>query len=246
MALAMLKRRSLLLVLSHMRSYSSVLSHVLGSHPEIDGYCETHIRYRFALDVHRLGWRVRALTGDPLSGRIVLDKVLHNYAITRKLASSPQTRAVFLLRQPVQTLQSILYMGRHLDRNDRTADIRHAAGYYVQRLERLTQLAPVLGRRAAFIASEELVRNTTGSLRFLERFLSLQTPLTHEYRRFQKTGSPGYGDPSSNIQTGELRARKNRRPAYQLPLDIVEEVEEAHGRCLKAFALHSLTPQQVD
>src|SRR5688572_27511814 len=75
---AMRKRRSLLLVLSHMRSYSSVLSHVLGSHPEIDGYCETHIRYRLSLDVHRLGWKVRALTGEPLSGRFVLDKVLHN------------------------------------------------------------------------------------------------------------------------------------------------------------------------
>src|SRR5262245_13075611 len=39
-----------LFVLSHMRSYSSLLSHVLGSHPEIDGYCETHLRYRSGLD----------------------------------------------------------------------------------------------------------------------------------------------------------------------------------------------------
>jgi hypothetical protein len=237
----MRKRRSLLHVLSHMRSYSSVLSHVLGSHPEIDGYCETHIRYRFALDVHRLRWKVRALTGEPLSGRFVLDKVLHNYAITPRIVSSPQTRAVFLLRRPVQTLQSILYMGRHLDRNDRTADLKHAVSYYIRRLERLTQLAPILGHRAAFIASEDLVGNTAGSLHFLEDFLGLESPLTQEYRRFRKTGAPGYGDPSRNIQTGELRARETRRPCYPIPVETIEGVADAYGKCHDACKLHCVT-----
>lgn len=224
-----------------MRSYSSVLSHVLGSHPEIDGYCETHIRYRFALDVHRLGWRVRSLTGEPLSGRFVLDKVLHNYAITRGLVSSPHTRAVFLLRQPVQTLQSILYMGNHLDRNDRNANIGHAAGYYVRRLERLAELAPVLGKRAAFIASEDLVRNTAENLHFLERFLDLETPLSQEYRHFRKTGAPGYGDPSSNIRTGKLRLQETDRPAYALPVEAISGVAQAYSRCLSACSFHCST-----
>jgi hypothetical protein len=238
---AMRKRRSLLLVLSHMRSYSSVLSHVLGSHPEIDGYCETHIRYRFALDVHRLSWKVRSLTGEPLSGRFVLDKVLHNYALARRLVSSPHTRAVFLLRRPVQALQSILYMGRHLDSNDRTADLNHAASYYIRRLERLTQLAPIFGQRAAFIASEDLARHTSESLCFLEDFLGLNSPLTQEYRRFRKTGAPGYGDPSSNIQTGELRVRETRRPCYPIPVETIEGVVEAYGKCLHACMLHCAT-----
>jgi hypothetical protein len=50
-----------LFLLGHMRSYSSVLSHILGSHPQIDGYCETHIKYRTRLDLWRLHHRVRQL-----------------------------------------------------------------------------------------------------------------------------------------------------------------------------------------
>jgi LPS sulfotransferase NodH len=33
-------------ILSHMRSGSTLLAHLLASHPEIIGYGETHIRYR--------------------------------------------------------------------------------------------------------------------------------------------------------------------------------------------------------
>ena len=101
------RRRSPLFILSHMRSYSSVLSHVLGSHPEIDGYCETHLRYRFALDFLRLQWRVRRLTGEPLSGRFVLDKILHNYSLASSVLERPQARVIFLLRQPADVLRSL-------------------------------------------------------------------------------------------------------------------------------------------
>src|SRR5215467_8996279 len=58
-----------LFVFGHMRSYSSLLCHILGSHPEIDGYCETHIKYRWYFDLLRLRYRVVTLTGEPLRGR---------------------------------------------------------------------------------------------------------------------------------------------------------------------------------
>src|SRR5262245_8745309 len=95
-----------LFVLSHMRSYSSLLSHVLGSHPEIDGYCETHLRYRWGLDLWHLRRKVQRLTGEPLRGRYVLDKILHDYPIARGILASQHTRAVFLLREPADVIQS--------------------------------------------------------------------------------------------------------------------------------------------
>src|SRR3954447_7337822 len=51
-----------------MRSYSSVLSHILGSHPQISGYCETHTKYRTWFDLWKLRRRVRKLTGEALQG----------------------------------------------------------------------------------------------------------------------------------------------------------------------------------
>jgi hypothetical protein len=50
---SLLAPRKSLFVLGHMRSYSSLLCHILGSHPQIDGYCETHIKYRTRFDLLR-------------------------------------------------------------------------------------------------------------------------------------------------------------------------------------------------
>src|SRR5262249_37085395 len=139
------KPRSTLFILSHMRSYSSVLSHVLGSHPQIDGYCETHLRYRFSFDLLRLKWRLPRLTGQPLRGRYVLDKILHNYPVAAAILDNPHTRAIFLLRQPVDVVQSIVHMGRHLDLNEKNSNVAKTTQYYVERLSQLTRLARVLG-----------------------------------------------------------------------------------------------------
>jgi hypothetical protein len=231
---AMLNPRLPLFVLSHMRSYSSVLSHVLGSHPEIDGYCETHLRYRFTFDVVRLKWRVRKLTGEPLRGRYVLDKILHNYPMASALLESPRTHAVFLLRQPVEVLQSIVHMGMHLDVNDSNANVANATKYYVERLRRLTRLAKLLGRRAAFVESEMLMSRTDEALDFLRGFLSLDEPLARRYRSFSKTGRAGYGDPSETIHSGELGARRAERPRYSIPTVLIAEAVVAHSECLAA------------
>ena len=105
--------RRYLFVLGHMRSYSSLLCHILGSHPQIDGYCETHVKYRTRFDLLRLRSRVVKLTGEPLSGRYVLDKVLHNYPLASSILRSPNTLSIVLVRRPVPTVQSIVNMGLH-------------------------------------------------------------------------------------------------------------------------------------
>src|SRR5215469_2188157 len=107
----MSKGRRYLFVLGHMRSYSSLLCHILGSHRQIDGYCETHIKYRTRWDLWRLRSRVVRLTGEPLHGRYVLDKMLHNYPLAASILRSRYTRWIVLLRRPLPTVQSIVNMG---------------------------------------------------------------------------------------------------------------------------------------
>src|ERR1700753_1681333 len=99
----MVGARRHLFVLGHMRSYSSLLCHILGSHPEIDGYCETHVKYRTRLDLIRLRSRVVKSTAPRLKGVYVLEKVLHNYAFTHRIGRSPKTMAVILVRKPQPT-----------------------------------------------------------------------------------------------------------------------------------------------
>jgi hypothetical protein len=230
--------QSTLFILSHMRSYSSVLSHVLGSHPQIDGYCETHLRYRFSFDLLRLKWRVRRLTGEPLRGRYILDKILHNYPVAEAILDHPRTRAIILVRQPVDVVQSIVHMGRHLDPNERNANAANAATYYVARLSQLTQLARAFGRRAAFLESEALVTRTDETLASLRQFLSLESPLERRYRSFSKTGQPGYGDPSDMIHSGEIGRRDEERPTYSIPSTLLADAVKAYSACLSACRAH--------
>jgi hypothetical protein len=237
--------RSALFILSHMRSYSSVLSHVLGSHPQIDGYCETHLRYRFSFDLLRLKWRVRKLTGEPLRGRYVLDKILHNYAVATAILENPQTRAIILLRQPVDVVQSIVHMGRHLDLNEQNSNVANATQYYVERLGQLTKLARAFGKRAAFVESETLMSRTDEALSFLQNFLSLDSPLERRYRSFSKTGKPGYGDPSEMIHSGEIGQRSQQRPTYSIPTALIAQAVAAHSECLSACRLNCIPVSAV-
>lgn len=227
-------RSAPLFIMSHMRSYSSLLSHVLGSHPEIDGYCETHLRYHFPFDVIRLRRRVRKLTGEPLRGRYVLDKILHNYTMSPAILESRRTRAVFLLRQPADVVQSILYMGTHLDPLQENVDVGHVTSYYMSRLQRLTHLAKVFGRRAALIESEALLDHTDDTLEFLRDYLELGDLLQRRYRRFAKTGKPSYGDPSPAIHAGEITVRKPTRPHYLVAPSLMSRVMSVHASCLDA------------
>ncbi len=229
---------SALFILSHMRRYSSVLSHVLGSHPQIDGYCETHLHYRFSFDLMRLKWRVRRLTGEPLRGRYVLDKILHNYPVATAILESPHARAVILLRQPVEVVQSIVHMGRHLDLNYRNANVANATQYYVERLRQLTKYARTFGKRAAFVESEMLMTRTDETLASLQTFLALDSPLERRYRSFSKTGKPGYGDPSEMIRSGEIGRRHQQRPMYSIPTTLIAQAVEAHAECLAACLLN--------
>jgi len=223
-----------LFVLSHMRSYSSLLSHVLGSHPEIDGYCETHLRYRFTFELWRLRGKVRRLTGEPLRGRFVLDKILHNYPVARGILTNPGTRAVFLLREPADVIQSIIHMGTHLDPLEQNTNAGQVTSYYETRLRRLAELAPLLGERAAYLPSEALLTNTDDVLEFLRRFLELRQPLERRYRSFAKTGEPGFGDPSPAIRSGEIGARSSRRTYVPVPESLIEPVRAAHLACVEA------------
>ena len=110
-----------LFLLGHMRSYSSVLSHILGSHPQISGYCETHTKYRTWFDLWKLRWRVRKLTGEALRGDYVLDKVLHDYPMARSILDSSSTRAIVLIRRPRETVRSIIEMGLTLKHGSRVS-----------------------------------------------------------------------------------------------------------------------------
>jgi hypothetical protein len=218
-----------LFLLGHMRSYSSVLSHVLGSHSQINGYCETHTKYRTYFDLWKLRRRVRKLTGEPLRGEYVLDKVLHDYPLARSILRSSNTRAIVLVRRPRETVRSIIEMGITHSPIAWHRDFDLVARYYETRLAGLLRLSEALRGRVVFLEAEALITHTRPVLERLGVFLELQSPLEAEYRRFAHTGEPGFGDPSNAIAAGRIVATpRERRTAVSLPRPLTSRLQIAH------------------
>jgi len=218
-----------LFLLGHMRSYSSVLSHILGSHPQIDGYCETHTKYRTRLDLWRLHHRVRKLTGEPLDGDYVLDKVLHDYPLARSILDSSRTRGIVLVRRPGETVRSIIGMGLHYSPIAWHRDFGRVARYYETRLAGLLRLTEALRGRVVFLQAETLLSSTPEVLDQLGAFLELQSPLQPEYRRFAHTGENGFGDPSEAILAGRITIdHPTRQTTVSLPRPLITRLQNAY------------------
>ncbi len=164
-----------LFLLGHMSGHSSVLSQILGSHPQIDGGCETHIKYRTWFDLWRLHHQVRKLTGAPLLGDYVLDSVLHDYPLARSILSSSRTRAIVLIRRPAATVRSIIEMGLTRSPVVWHRDFERVARYYETRLAGLLRLTEALRGRVVFLEAEVLLSNPRYVLDQLGIFLELQS-----------------------------------------------------------------------
>jgi hypothetical protein len=69
-------------LLSHMRAFTSLAGHILGSHPQINGYYEMHISYE---DASALDRQLEMFRQDDVlkrDSRYLFDKLLHNdYAL---------------------------------------------------------------------------------------------------------------------------------------------------------------------
>lgn len=216
-----MRSRGYILLISHMRSHSSLLAHILGSHPEIDGYSELHRRYDSRMDLREMTRRIEEATGRRRRGRYALDKLLHNAGhIDAAILRRDDVEVVFLIRNPVDTIPSIVRTSRAVDPSLPVAAPEAAIDYYVARLERIGRYSEFMGERAAFVESERLIDDTDAVLARLTRYLGLATPLEPTYERFPLSGRPGHGDPSTNILAGRVLRDDERDRGTDEPVDI--------------------------
>lgn len=239
---ALLARRpSYLFVLSHMRSNTSLLSHLLGSHPEISGHSELHLRYRHPFDLLKLRCKVFLDNPGSLAGRYVLDKILHNDLVVRPpILARPDLRLIFIVREPAQTLRSILHMGAQQAGPDWKQDAARVTAYYCERLTQLETcyhaLDPATRRqRAFFLRAEELLGAPGAVLDRLSAWLHLGQPLSPEYQVFESTGRAGLGDPLGHIKAGRIVPRAGSYQHIDLEPALLERAVRTHARFVALF-----------
>ena len=190
-------------ILGHMRSGSTLLLHILASHPEILAGGERNKTYRDLADLQSLIVDVCLQEGRlPLRCIHVVDQINHNNMTPSwEVLNHYALKRIFLLRRPTATIASIVRTFEPIYGN---WPVERAARYYIDRVSNLGTLAQAASdpERSLFCRYEDLIRNPEHTLSAVQRFFGLSTALSTEYRLQKYTG--GRGDPSPRVRSGRI------------------------------------------
>ena len=243
--LNVLKPRQPLFLISHMRSYSSLLSHVLNSNSQIDGYGELAISYKSPLDLLVMRHNVVLTTKQPLSGKYVFDKLLHKkFELEDSVLEASSARVMIGVREPESTVGSIMAMGQAKAKPDWKAQPARASQHYTNRLKHFVKTIETRSDCLVF-PTDAIINDTDAFLSGLGGWLKLKEPLSPSYDVGPRTGRPGFGDTSANISSGVITSD---RPAHDLdiPENLLDEIWDAYHRTLDTLfkrADHVLCPE---
>lgn len=219
-------------LLSHMRAYTSLAGHILGSNPGINGYYEMHISYEGAADLQRQLADYRK--HDPLKAgsRFLFDKLLHNdYRLTPGGLGPVSLHLLVALRRPEATLKSIISLFAQKPSAAHYASPEAAARYYTERLAWLARFCATTDRDYRYFDAELWVEGPQRLLPTLTGWLGLEQPLQEHYQRFSQTGKARKGDSSPAIQRGEIVKQGRDYAEIRIPQAILAEAERAYADC---------------
>lgn len=237
--------RSRIFLLSHMRAYTSLLGHILGSHPEIDGYYEMHRGYRTPDDLAQQEEAYQREEGLQPGGRYLFDKLLHNdYPLLLDRIGQQGAIVLIALRDPDRSIPSIVHLFRGRSPLDPYGQPEGACRYYVERLAWLATFAATWPGRYHYFDAECLVERPLPLLASLSRWLDLGSPLREEYQLFTRTGLARAGDSSAAIASGAILPRARRYGDITLAAELHAQARRAYRACRQALMADALAVEQ--
>jgi len=219
-------------LLSHMRAFTSLAGHILGSHPQINGYYEMHISYEDAsaldrqLEVFRQGDVLKA------NSRYLFDKLLHNdYVLKPERLGPAELKILVALAEPERTIRSIVHLFRQKPDPDLYASPVEAANYYVARVEALADFCRTADGGYYYFDAELLQAAPERLLPRLSDWLALDSPLSERYQTFSHTGKAGRGDSSARIHGGRIDRTRVDYSHIVIPEEALSAAQVAYREC---------------
>jgi len=218
------RTRKAIFLISHMRAYTSLLGHIIGSHPDVEGYYEMHTGYFSSRSLVK--WKALYYKYDApkKSANAMFDKLLHNrYKVSPEFEQALDCRFMVALREAEPSISSImkLYSGR----DDARASLDGAASYYSGRVKGIERFAQERAGSFFYYDAEALVEKPEDLLEELTEFLQLREPLAQEYRLSSLSGQRGAGDSSAVLGSGVIVQRNGNGDELPLTPGVQEAVE---------------------
>ncbi|MEM6434392.1 MAG: sulfotransferase [Cyanobacteria bacterium P01_D01_bin.115] len=223
-------------ILSHMRSGSSLLTHILNTNPAIAGYGESHISYKGLQDfkslISRVYWssqeyrNLRDLQKLSLHETYILDKLLHNNKLVDiSLLQSDNVFVIFLVREPRRSLNSI----RDLKPDWSEEKTLH---HYCDRLKELVHYAESMSssERALLLRHDQLIEHSPQVFEALQDFLGTEIGFSEKYQILKTTGAKHVGDSKGDIRAGQIM-RTQRELKETISQEYVDQAQVVYQDC---------------
>lgn len=223
---------SRIFLLSHMRAFTTLAGHILGSHPQINGYYEMHISYEDAsaldkqLDVF--------LESDVLkeNSRYLFDKLLHNdYLLKPEQLGLANMKILISLLEPEHTIKSIVNLFAQKEIEDLYALPVEAANYYIARVQALADFSRAANQPYYYFDAEMFQRAPEILLPRLSDWLELDSPLSERYQIFNQTGKARKGDSSGRIHSGRIDRTPVDYSHISIPEDVLRAAQKVYREC---------------
>ena len=223
-----------------MRAYTSLVGHILGSHPDINGYYEMHLSYTCAGDLDLQVRQYRQYDSLKPDSTCFFDKLLHNdYRLDKGILSPANDSLLMSVRGPEQSLKSIVHLFRSKQTVEPYADPAHACDYYVQRLESLAEFSRENQGQYDYYDAGLIKTDSRRLLEVMSRWCRLTPALSHQYRTFSQTGKARVGDSSGFINSGKIETTENRYPGIKLERHLVQRAEQAYNAYRDVMVRHA-------
>ena len=219
-------------LLSHMRAYTSLAGHILGSHPQINGYYEMHLSYEDAAALDKQLEMFRASDVLKENSRYLFDKLLHNdYQLKPGRLGLADIKILLALAEPEHTIKSIVHLFAQKAVEDLYASPVEAAHYYIARVRALAEFSRSAGHDYYYFDAEMLQRAPEILLPRLTSWLALDTPLSERYQAFSQTGKTGKGDSSPRIHRGSIDRTQTDYSHISIPEEALHAAQQAYREC---------------
>lgn len=241
------ERHARIFLLSHMRAFTTLAGHILGSHPQINGYYEMHISYEDAasldkqLDVF--------LESDALkeNSRYLFDKLLHNdYLLKPGQFGLANIKILISLLEPEHTIKSIVNLFAQKEIEDLYASPVEAANYYIARVQALADFSLAANQPYYYFDAELFQRAPEKLLPKLSDWLELDSPLSERYQIFSHTGKARKGDSSERIHSGVIDRTPVDYPHVSIPEEVLHKAREVYRECRREIIGNAADSASLD
>jgi hypothetical protein len=245
-ATAVLTPKEHIFLLSHMRSYTSLFGHIIGSNPDICGYYEMHIGYYSwrSLVRQKLLYFEQEL---PKPGfRYMFDKILHDeHRVSLDILMRKNVKPIFCLRHPRDVVPSILKLYQRLDPAHPFNSESFATAYFIQRVTTLASIADSLDRDFFYLDAETLKFESQRCLDSLSDWLDLPTKLSPNFQLQRNTSKERFGDTSGNLNVGRITVSASAYADFEHDAELQSNAcrvyERARQSLIAASTHHCIT-----